>query len=177
MCRLGFVVLFSTLAILLVRVSPAAAAPGCNAPPDTAATEQYCETLAAPQGSQDVTRPPSRPLAKTLPKPIASALGSAGVLGDVLMAMATGTLVGSSNGAPGLADPRRAEAARNAEFDPRVNALSPGPAEGASSAIRATAAAGAASVQVGFGLALVLILVFLAGCSLGTRNLGSGSGR
>jgi hypothetical protein len=176
MCRLGFVVLFSTLALFLVRASAAPAAPGCDAPPDTAATEQYCETVPAPQGSRDVTRPSSRPLSETLPKPVRSELGEAGLLGDVLMAMATGTVASPPHGRPGNTNPARVAAAERAEFDPRVDALAPGPAEDASSAIRAAATAGAARVQVGFGLALVLILVFLAGCSIGTRTLARGSG-
>jgi hypothetical protein len=177
MCRLGFLVLFSTLALSLVLASAAIAAPGCDAPPDTAATDQYCETLVAPQGSQDVTQPPSHPLGSTLRRPVASELGRAGVLGDVLMAMQTGTLVASSDVKAGLASPARAAAARRAEFDPRVNALTPGPADSAASTIAAAAATGASTIHAGFGLALVLILIFLAGCSLGTRNLGRGSER
>jgi hypothetical protein len=175
MCRLGFLALFSTLAFLLLPASAATAAPGCNAPPDTAATDQYCETLVAPQGLQDVSRPSSSPLSSTLRRPVASELGSAGVLGDLLMGMPTGTLVGSSDVRPGLASPAHVAAARRAEFDPRVNALTPGPADSAASTIAAAAATGASTIHAGFGLALVLILIFLAGCSLGTRNLGRGS--
>jgi hypothetical protein len=176
MSRIDFLVPLGSLALLLVLASAASAAPGCDAPPDTAAPQQYCETLAAPQGSQDVTRPSPRPLGATLPKPVASELGRAGVLGDVLLAMPTGTLVGRRDTTPGLANPGRARAARRTEFDPRLNALSNGPAESASSAVRAVAKTGADSVQAGFGLVLVFILVFLAGCSLGTRAFGSGSG-
>jgi hypothetical protein len=132
---------------------------------------QYCETLPTSQGSQDVTRPASRPLSATLPKPVGSALDDAGVLGEVLMAMPTGTLLSPPHGKPGLTNPARKAAAENASFDPRLNALIPGPAETSSSAIGAVARGGA-RFQMGFNLALVLILVFLAGCSLRTRNLG-----
>jgi hypothetical protein len=168
MCRIGL--------LLLVLASAAAGRPGCDAPPGTAAPVQYCETVPAPQGSQDVTQPAQRPLAATLPKPVSAALDDAGVLGDVLMGMATGTLLSPPHGKPGIGNPARVAAAEEAEFDPRVNALTPGPAEDASSVIGAVAASGAARFQVGFGLALVLILVFLAGCSLRTRNLGRKSG-
>jgi hypothetical protein len=177
MWRAGFVVLLSTLAVLLVLASAADAQSGCDAPPGTAATEQYCETLATPEGSKDVTRRASSPLATTLPKPVAAELADAGVLGDVLMAMATGTLVGPRDEGLAAASPARAAAAQRAAFDPRLNALSPGPAENTSATIRGVASAGASSVQIGFGASLVLILIFLAGCSLGTRNLGSGSRR
>jgi hypothetical protein len=177
MCRLGFLMLFSTLALLLVPASAAIAAPGCDAPPDTAATDQYCETLVAPQGSQDVSQPSSHPLGATLRSPVASELGRAGVLGDVVMAMATGTLVASPDVKAGPASPAHVAAARRAEFDPRVNALTPGPADSTASTIAAAATTGASTIHAGFGLALVLILIFLAGCSLGTRNLGRGSDR
>ena len=132
---------------------------------------QYCETLPTSQGSQDVTRPASRPLSATLPKPVASALDDAGVLGEVLMALPTGTLLTPPDGKPGRTNPAREAAAEKAAFDPRLNALTPGPAETSSSALGAVARGGAASFQMGFNLALVLILVFLAGCSLRTRNL------
>jgi hypothetical protein len=132
---------------------------------------QYCETLPTSQGSQDVSQPASRPLSATLPKPVRSALDEAGVLGEVLMAMPTGTLLSPPHGKPGFSNPARAAAAERAAFDPRLNALTPGPAESSSSAIGAVARGGA-SFQMGFNLALVLILVFLAGCSLRTRNLG-----
>jgi hypothetical protein len=172
MCRIGLPVLFSTLALLLVLASAAAAGPpGCDAPPGTAGPVQYCETLPTSQGSQDVTQPASRPLSATLPKPVGSALDEAGVLGEVLMAMPTGTLLSPPHGKPGLANPAREAAAEKAAFDPRLNALTPGPAETSSSAIGAVARSGA-KFQMGFNLALVLILVFLAGCSLRTRNLG-----
>jgi hypothetical protein len=174
MSRAGLVVLLSSLALLLVLDSTAAAQ-GCDAPPGTAATEQYCETLATPGGSKDVTRPSSRPLAATVPVPVVKELLDAGLLGDVLMAMPTGTLVKEGSQARGAAGPAGAAAARQAEFDPRINALSPGPADSTSATIRGAATAGADSVQVGFGAALVLILIFLAGCSIGTRRLGSGS--
>ena len=132
---------------------------------------QYCETLPTSQGSQDVTQPASRPLSATLPKPVGSALDEAGVLGEVLMAMPTGTLLSPPHGKSGLTSPAREAAAEKASFDPRLNALTPGPAESSSSAIGAVARGGA-KFQMGFNLALVLILVFLAGCSLRTRNLG-----
>jgi hypothetical protein len=132
---------------------------------------QYCETLPTSQGSQDVSQPASRPLSATLPKPVTSALDEAGVLGEVLMAMPTGTLLSPPHGKPGLRNPAREAAVEKAAFDPRLNALTPGPAENSSSAIGAVARGGA-SFQLGFNLALVLILVFLAGCSLRTRNLG-----
>jgi hypothetical protein len=177
MCRAGFVVLFSSLALLLVLASPASAQQGCNAPPGTAGTEQYCETLATPEGSKDVTRPSSRPLAATLPKGVAAELADAGLLGDVLLATPTGTLVSRGDQAPGAASPAREAAAQQAGFDPRINALTPGPADSTSAAIRSVATAGAGGFQVGFGAALVLILVFLAGCSISTRNLGSRSHR
>jgi hypothetical protein len=103
-------------------------------------------------------------------------LGQAGVLGEVLMAMATGTEGSPPGGRSANANPAGVAAAERAEFDPRLNALAQGPAEGASSAIRAAASAGTARVQVGFGLVLVWILVFLAGLSIGTRTFARGSG-
>jgi hypothetical protein len=171
------IVLFSTLALLLVRASAADAAPGCDAPPGTAGTEQYCETLPAPGGSQDVTRPPSRPLGATLPESVAADFANAGVLGDVVMAMATGTLVDGGRTAPGAASPAHAAAAEQAEFDPRIDALSPGPARTTTSTIRALASGAPRRFQFGFGAALVLILICLAACSIGTRRLGSRSAR
>jgi hypothetical protein len=132
---------------------------------------QYCETLPTSQGSQDVTQPASRPLSATLPKPVRSALDDAGLLGEVLMAMPTGTLLSPPHGKPARANPAREAAAEKAAFDPRLKALTPGPAESSSSAIGAVARAGA-KFRMGFDLALVVILVFLAGCSLRTRNLG-----
>lgn len=136
---------------------------------------QYCETLPTSQGSQDVTQPASRPLSATLSKPVRSALDEAGLLGEVLMAMPTGTLLSPPHGKPGLTSPAREAAAEKAEFDPRLSALTPGPAENSSSVISAVARGGGARFRMGFNLALVLILVFLAGCSLRTRNLGRGS--
>ena len=136
------------------------------------------ETLAAPQGSQDVTQPAARPLAATLPDPVVTQLGRAGLLGDVLLAVATGDmLLRPSGGDAPLASRPRVAAARRAEFDPRVKALSPGPGASAESSIRATASIGAATLKVGFGWVLVFILLFLAGFSLGTRGLGTGSAR
>jgi hypothetical protein len=172
MSAVRLVVLFSILPLLLVPASTARATPGCDAPPDTAATEQYCETVAAPQGSTDVTQRASRPLAATLPKPVASRLKRAGVLGEVLLAMPTGDILLAASARPGTSRPPRSMEAREAAFDPRLKALRRGPGVTPLSVVNATSNAGASTFKVAFGWVLNVILVILAVFSLATRRLG-----
>jgi hypothetical protein len=131
--------------------APASANPGCDAPPGTAAADQYCETLPTADGMTDATGEHLLPLASVLPKDVVRALKRAGLLGQVLLALPA-VAPRSSKSAGGAA-------ARNAAADPRLGSLLPGQPDTPRSVLSTTLHA---SGQVGKGFAWTLLLSLLA---------------
>jgi hypothetical protein len=153
-------VVLSFVAFLLAWAPAAASADaGCQAPPGTAAVDQYCDNLPAAGGTTDPTRRGVRRLASLLPKPLAEQLRHHGMLGDVLLALPAGEISNAS------ASPPLRKAVRRAQFDPGLDALLPGPAAGARSIVRAAASSGN-GLGGGLGWALVATMFSLAVLSL-----------
>jgi hypothetical protein len=145
-----------TLVPFLWLATPAQAATGCDAPPGTAAADQYCETLPAADGMTDATGEGLLPLAAVLPKALVRRLERAGLLGQVLLALPA--VVGNSS------DSRARRAAREASTDPRLGSLLPDGPETSRSAAQAVLDR-AGMVDPGFTWTLVLSLLALAGVS------------
>lgn len=148
----------SVLVVLVAGVAPAMARTGCSAPPGTAATDQYCETVPTVEGPRDTGSVPFAPLAEALPKRMTEQLRKdKSVLADVLLAMpATPATTGSSA--------MRAAASRAAS-DPRLDALRPGSGSDIVSVVNATADSGG-YIEQGFAWTLVLTLLGIAGVSV-----------
>jgi hypothetical protein len=148
----------SLLVALAVGATPALARQGCSAPPGTAATEQYCETVPSVDGPNDATTLPVEPLATVLPERTTNKLrDDKGVLGDVILAMPA---------TPATAGSRAVRAAaRRAAADPRLDALRPGSGSGLLSVVNATAGSGG-YIEQGFAWTLVLTLLGIAGLSV-----------
>jgi hypothetical protein len=158
-------VVLITLLPFVCLAAPAEAATGCDAPPGTAAADQYCETLPAADGMTDATAEDLLPLAAVLPKALVRRLERAGLLGQVLLALPAV--------AGGSGDNRARRAAREASGDPRLGSLLPDRPETSSSALQ-TALGAAGTLDQGFTWTLVLSLLALAGVSaIGTLRGGS----
>jgi hypothetical protein len=167
MRRSSLPVLLSFIASL-VLAAPASARTGCDAPPGTAATDQYCETLPTAEGLTDATGKRSRPLATVLPKALVKRLERAGLLGEVLLALPA--LPRDAAGRP--TDP----AARAAAADPRLQQLLSGPAPAPAEVLEATGNAVTGVGDQGFAWTLALSLFALAGVST-LRSLRGWSAR
>jgi hypothetical protein len=150
---------------LLVALGPGAtsalARSGCSAPPGTAATEQYCETLPSVEGPRDSTVSPVQPLGAVLPEQVTKKLqklpDDEKVLADVILAMPASPATGGTRAT-------RA-AARRAAADPRLDALRPGSGADLLSVVHATADSGG-YIEQGFAWTLVLSLLGIAGVSV-----------
>jgi hypothetical protein len=139
----------SILAFLLVWAPAASAERGCQAPPGTAAVDQYCDNLPSADGTTDPSEEGVERLAAVLPKPVADRLRNKGLLGEVLLALPA---------VPAREGPRTMTARRR-RFEPRVDALLPGPAANARSVARAATSTGGANAQMGWVLGLTLFCV------------------
>jgi hypothetical protein len=156
MPRARLVVVLSVVAFLLAGAPPGAfAESGCQAPPGTAAVEQYCDTLPAVGGPSDPTGTIRRRLASVLPKPLVHRLDQAGVLGEVLLALPAAD--SASRALPTVNG-------RRARFRPGVAPLLPGPAMTARSL--SDGAATSSWVSGGLGWVLVATMFSLALISL-----------
>jgi hypothetical protein len=140
-----------------VLTAPAAARTGCDAPPGTAATDQYCETLPTVDGLTDATGKRSRPSATVLSKALVRRLKRAGLLGEVLLALPAAPR--DAAGRP--MDP----AARAAAADPRLQRLLPGPAPAAQQVLDAAASVVSGVAADGFAWTLAFSLFALAALS------------
>lgn len=147
----------SLLVALAAGVTPAMARAGCTAPPGTAATDQYCETVPSVEGPNDASAMPLEPLETVLPPKMTKTLrDDKGVLGDVILAMPA---------TPAKAGTRATRmAARRAAADPRLDALRPGSGTDLLSVVNATAGSGG-YIEQGFAWTLVLTLLAIAGVS------------
>jgi hypothetical protein len=134
--------------------TPASAATSCHAPPGTAATEQYCESLPSADGVIDATGS-HKPLATVLPMALVKRLEHAGLLGDVLLALPA--VAAGANVMPSAA-------VRKARVDPRLGALLPGRPRSVRSSFAATVGS-AGQVGDGFAWTLVASLCALAAIS------------
>lgn len=148
----------SLLVALTIGAAPAMARAGCAAPPGTAATDQYCETVPSVEGPRDATVVPSKPLSGLLPKQVTEKLRKdESVLADVLLAMSA-TPAKAGSGAVRAA-------AKRAAADPRLDALEPGSGTDLLSVVDATAGSGG-YIEQGFAWTLVLTLLGIAGVSV-----------
>jgi hypothetical protein len=134
--------------------APAMAASSCDAPPGTAATDQYCETLPSADGMIDATGRHT-PLAKVLPMALVRRMEHAGLLGEVLLALPA---VAPADGG------MRSAAVRKASTDPRLRALLPARPQNVRSSVGAVLGTNS-GVGNGFAWTLVISLCVLAGIS------------
>jgi hypothetical protein len=148
----------SLLVAFTVGAAPAMAREGCTAPPGTAATDQYCETVPTVVGPRDATQMPFVPLSGVLTERMTEKLRNAkSVVADVLLAMPA---------TPARAGSREVRAAaERAASDPRLDALKPGSGTDLLSVVDATAGSGG-YIEQGFAWTLVLTLVGIAGVSI-----------
>jgi hypothetical protein len=135
---------------------PALADQGCEAPPGTAAVDQYCDNLPAAGGTTDPGQRGLRRLAHVLPKPAVQRLQHSGVVGEALLALPVDVPVGGH---------LPTATAHRTRFEPGSAALQPGPAASTHSVL---ASVGPAASEFGGGLgwALVATLFSLAMLSL-----------
>jgi hypothetical protein len=148
MSPVRLLVALSVVAFLLVWVPTASADHGCQAPPGTAAVDQYCDNLPTADGTTDPSGKHVPRLVSVLPQAVADRLRRHGLLGEVLLALPAGDA--GSRGARPLV------AVRRVPFEPRDNALLPGPAANARSVIHATTSSSGLTAVMGWALGLTL---------------------
>jgi hypothetical protein len=139
---------------MLAPAAPAAAANGCDAPGDTAAVQQYCDSLPTADGGTDVTQHHAHPLAAVLPPATVKQLRHAGALGAAVLALPSGV-------APMA---KRASVHQRKAIKSLVKGLLPGPGARARAVVEA--AGGGGRVDAGFQWALALTLIAVSGLSV-----------
>jgi hypothetical protein len=132
----------------------ASAADGCDASSDTAAVNQYCESLPTADGNTDVTQRHARPLALALPPKIVRMLRRAGPLGAAVLALPAGVAQRTA----GLSG-RERTAVKTAG-----RGLLPGPGVNARAVISTLGTGG--ELDAGFKWALAITLISLSGFSV-----------
>jgi hypothetical protein len=150
MSGVRLVVALSVVAFLAVSAPAAHAERGCQAPPGTAAVDQYCDNLPSVDGTTDPSQRGLHRLVTLLPKPVAQRLREKGLLGEVLLALPAGETVDVHRGGP------PSVAARGIRFRPVSDALLPGPAANVRSVVEAASKGGVAP-EVGWALGLTLL--------------------
>ena len=157
MARARVVVVLSVVAFLLAGAPPTAIAEsGCQAPPGTAAIEQYCDNLPSVRGPSDPTVGANLRLASALSKPLVLHLKHEGVLGEALLALPV------ADPHPG---PLHIVKGRRARFEPGVAPLLPAPAATTRSVL-AGPTTPSSWMGGGLGWALVATMLCLALLSL-----------
>ena len=149
-----WMLLITIFAFVLAPASGAWAANGCDGSGDTAAADQYCESLPTADGDTDVTQRHARPLASVLPAKTVAKLEHAGTLGAVVLALPAGV----------TSHPTRAPHQQHKSIKKIVNGLLPGPGVAARAIV--SAAGGGGHVDAGFEWALVLTLLGVSGMSI-----------
>jgi hypothetical protein len=151
-------VLISVVAWALAPVAAASAVDGCNAPQDTAAVDQYCESLPTADGTTDVSQPPARPLAAVLRDTTVKKLQKAGPLGQAVLALPAPV--------DAMRPGSRAARARHRALEPKLDGLLPGPGTTNASSVVTASVDGGGNLDGGLGWVLVLTLLGLSAISL-----------
>jgi hypothetical protein len=146
------------VALTLAPAAAASGADGCNAPQDTAAVDQYCESLPTAVGSTDVNQPPAKPLAAVLPGKTVKKLEKAGMLGQALLALPA-PVDAVRPGSPAARSRHRALAAK-------IDGLLPGPGATNAGSVITASANGGGNLDGGLGWVLVFTLLGLSAISL-----------